>query len=72
MKKSIAILLPYKEKYTVNKAGAASIWVSDYLKKSALSDKTMVFGNLQNNEKPLTKNFINLNITNLIYKKNLQ
>ena len=48
MKKSIAILLPYKEKYTVNKAGAASIWVSDYLKKSALRDKTMVFGNLQN------------------------
>jgi len=72
MKKSIAILLPYKEKYTVNKAGAASIWVSDYLKKSALRDKTTVFGNLQNNEKPLTKNFVNLNITNLIYKKNLQ
>ena len=31
MKKNIAILLPYKEKYNLDKAGAASIWVKDYL-----------------------------------------
>ena len=34
MKKDIAILLPYKEKYTLKDAAAASIWVKDYLKKS--------------------------------------
>jgi len=31
MKKKIAILLPYKEKYTHKDAAAASIWVKDYL-----------------------------------------
>ena len=29
MKKKIAILLPYKEKYTQDEAAAASIWVKD-------------------------------------------
>ena len=33
MKKKIAILLPYKEKYTLKDAAAASIWVKDYLGK---------------------------------------
>ena len=48
MKKKIAILLPYKEKYTVNDAAAASIWVKDYLKKSHLKNETLIFGNLEN------------------------
>ena len=34
IKKKIAILLPYKENYTENYAGAASIWVKDYLSLS--------------------------------------
>ena len=34
--KDIAILLPYKENFTEKKAGAASIWVKDYLNKSKL------------------------------------
>ena len=38
MEKKIAILLPYKEKYTLNDAAAASIWVKDYLKKSLLKN----------------------------------
>ena len=62
MNKKIAILLPYKEKYTLNDAAAASIWVKDYLKKSSLKSSTLVLGNLPNNEKPLTKNFINLKV----------
>ena len=33
MEKRIAILLPYKEKYTLKDAAAASIWVKDYLKE---------------------------------------
>ena len=44
MSKEIAILLPYKEKFTNKDAGAASIWVKDYLKKSKLSNKTIVYG----------------------------
>tara|TARA_Y100000590_G_scaffold464506_1_gene634129 strand:+ start:1167 stop:3272 length:2106 start_codon:yes stop_codon:yes gene_type:complete len=70
MKKSIAILLPYKEKYTLNDAAAASIWVKDYLKKSALNNQTLVFGNLPENKKPLTKNFININLSGVKFKKN--
>ena len=30
MKKKIAIVLPYKEIFSKNYAGAASIWVKDY------------------------------------------
>ena len=46
MEKRIAILLPYKEKYTLKDAAAASIWVKDYLKISHLRNQTTVFGNL--------------------------
>ena len=34
MKKNIAIILPYKEIYSENYAGAASIWLKDYNDKS--------------------------------------
>ena len=48
MKKNIAILLPYKEKYTLKQAAAASIWVKDYLKISKLSkqNKTFIWKNI--------------------------
>ena len=55
MKNKIAILLPYKENYNIDKAGAASIWVKDYLKLSKLNNKTIVYGNLDKGLKPLTK-----------------
>jgi glycosyltransferase involved in cell wall biosynthesis len=70
MKKSIAILLPYKEKYTLNDAAAASIWVKDYLKKTKLKKQTIVFGNLSEKYKPLTDNFININLSKIKFKKN--
>ena len=70
MKKDIAILLPYKERYTLKESAAASIWVKDYLKKSTYNNRTLVFGNLLKKQKPLTKNFINLNIQNIKLKKN--
>ncbi len=70
MKKKIAILLPYKEKYNINDAAAASIWVKDYLKKSHLKNKTLVFGNLEKRKKPITNNFINLEISKTKFKKN--
>ena len=71
MSKEIAILLPYKEKFTNKDAGAASIWVKDYLKKSKLSNKTIVYGNLAKSEKPITNNFKNINISKIYIKKNL-
>ena len=70
MKKKIAILLPYKEKYTLKDAAAASIWVKDYLKISSLNKQTLVFGNLSENKKPLTNNFVNINLSNVRFKKN--
>ena len=70
MKKKIAILLPYKEKYTLKDAAAASIWVKDYLKKSSLTNQTLVFGNLPKGKKPLTNNFVNISLSNVRFKKN--
>ncbi len=70
MNKKISILLPYKEKYTLNEAAAASIWVKDYLNFSNLKKKTLVFGNLDRRKKPLTNNFINLDMSSVRYKKN--
>ena len=55
MKKKIAIILPYKEIYSENFAGAASIWLKDYDKLSSLSNQTIIYGNLDKNLKPLTK-----------------
>ena len=59
-KKKIAILLPYKETYTDNFAGAASIWLKDYIKKSKLSNQTIIYGNIETREKPLTENYKNI------------
>lgn len=72
MKKNIAILLPYKEKYNLDKAGAASIWVKDYLSISKLKNQTLIFGNLDKKDKPLTKNFVNIDLTKAYIRKNIQ
>ena len=70
MKKNIAILLPYKEKYTLKDAAAASIWVKDYLKISNLAKQTLIFGYLPKNKKPLTNNFVNIDLEKIRFKKN--
>jgi len=72
MKKKIAILLPYKEQFTKKKSSAASIWVYDYLKRSKHNKATTVFGNLDKHDKPLIKNFININLDKFIIKKNIR
>ena len=71
MKKDIAILLPYKENYTVKHAGAASIWVKDYLSISKLNSRTIIYGNLEDKLKPLTKNFRNINLEKKVIRKNI-
>ena len=55
----IAILLPFKDTYTKDKAGSASIWVKDFIKKSKFRNKISVYGYIKN-----------LNKENLINKKN--
>ena len=70
MKKKIAVLLPYKEKYTTDEAAAASIWVKDYLNSSKLKKETLVFGDLAKNKKPITNNFVNLDISKINFRKN--
>ena len=39
----IAILLPFKDTYTKDKAGSASIWVKDFIKNSKYK-KNLVWG----------------------------
>jgi glycosyltransferase involved in cell wall biosynthesis len=63
-KKEIAELLPNKEDYSLNNAGAASIWVKDFNKGNVLN-KQIVFG-ISSSATPLSKNFINLKKVNLI------
>ena len=42
----IAILLPFKDTYTKDKAGSASIWVKDFIKKSKYKNKIFIYGSI--------------------------
>ena len=42
---NISILLPYKENYVSNNAGAVSLFVNDITKNSVYQKTTKVFGN---------------------------
>ena len=69
MKKKISIILPYKEIYSENFLGAASIWLKDYINLSKLSDQTLIYGNLEKGYRPITKNFKNINIKTKTFSK---
>jgi len=62
-KKEIAILLPNKEDYSLNKAAAAAIWVKDF-NLGEIASKQLIFG--ISSSTALSKNFINLKKLNLI------
>ena len=62
-KKEIAVLLPNKEDYSLNKAAAASIWVKDF-NLGKIASKQLIFG--ISSSTALSKNFINLKKKNLI------
>ena len=47
----IAILLPFKDTYTKDKAGSASIWVKDFIKNSKYKSKIFVYGYIKNLKK---------------------
>ena len=67
----IAIILPYKENYTAHFAGAASIWVKDYMSKSNLFNQTKIYGYIKTKGKPLTRNFINLPLNKSFLSKTI-
>jgi len=60
----IASILPYKENYTQQGAGAVALWISDFMRDSVFKNDTFVFGNTKNNNF-LTKNYINIKIRSI-------
>ena len=60
----IATILPYKENYTFIKASAASLWVSEFFKKSKYKKKNIIYGHTKSNDY-LSKNYKNINLKNL-------
>ena len=63
----ISILLPYKENFAANQAGAVSLFVNDTTKESIFKNTTYIFGNTET-KKTLSKNYINLNLNKRFYK----
>ncbi|MDC3184488.1 glycosyltransferase [Candidatus Pelagibacter sp.] len=62
---NIAILLPYKENYTKNEAGAVSIFVNDTNKLSKFKNQIKVYGSTNNKNK--LNNYINIKLDKKIF-----
>ena len=60
----IATILPYKENYTFAKASAASLWVSEFYKKSKFNQTNHIYGHTKNKDY-LTKNYFNIELNNI-------
>ena len=63
----IATILPYKENYSTTNAGAASLWVCDFLRYSKYKKNNIIFGSTIY-KKYLTNNYININLSNYTSK----
>ena len=63
----ISILLPYKENFSPQYAGAVSIFINDTIKKSKYKNKIIVYGNTSLKKK-FSKNYVNLNFKKSILK----
>ena len=63
----ISILLPYKENFAANEAGAVSLFVNDITKESIFKKTTYIFGNTLAKKK-LSNNYINLNLDKKIFQ----
>ena len=61
---NIATVLPYKENYSFEKASAASLWVSEFFKKSKFKNNNFIYGNTKS-KNYLTKNYINIDLKSL-------
>ena len=64
---NIATILPYKENYSLEKASAASLWVSEFFKNSKFKNNNFIYGNT-NSKNYLTKNYINIPLKSLKLK----
>ncbi len=60
----IATILPYKENYTYTKASAASLWVSEFFRKSKFRTSNYIYGHTKYKDF-LSKNYINIDLKNI-------
>ena len=65
----ISILLPYKEDFTPDYAGAVSLFLNDTIKLSKYKKNIQVFGNTLFKKK-LLKNYTNLKFTKFFFRSN--
>ncbi len=63
----ISVLLPYKENFSANYAGAVSLFVKDTVKNSKYFKSTFIFGNTSF-KKPFLKNYINVKLKKKIFE----
>ncbi|MDA9658361.1 glycosyltransferase [Candidatus Pelagibacter sp.] len=61
---NIATILPYKENYSLEKASAASLWVSEFFKKSIFKNSNFIYGHTSS-KNYLTKNYKNIDLKSL-------
>ena len=61
---NIATILPYKENYTIDRASAASLWVSEFYKKSKHKKTNIIYGHTKS-KNFLTKNYRNINLKSI-------
>ena len=64
---TIAILLPFKENYSSNLAGAVSLFINDINNHSSFKTKTTIYGSTDE-KKFLSKNYINIKIKKQFFK----
>ena len=65
----ISVLLPYKENFSVNYAGAVSLFVKDTVQNSKFLKTTFVYGNMPFT-KPFLKNYVNIDLDKSMFKSN--
>ena len=63
----ISVLLPYKENFTVNSAGAVSLFVNDICNESIYQNSTYIFGNTIYKDS-LSGNYINLDLDRNLFQ----
>ena len=62
----ISILLPYKENFSLDKAGAVSLYVKDISTKSKFKKTIKIYGDTASKKK-LLKNFVHLDTKGKIF-----
>jgi glycosyltransferase involved in cell wall biosynthesis len=64
---TISILLPYKENYSPQYAGAVSLFVNDVTKVSTYKKDIIIFGNTESKKK-LSTNYVNLDLNKKVFQ----